>query len=141
MKLLSPIHQKKARIEIIPLIDIMFFLLVCMTLVSLNMVQLKSGHRSLPTAANATQENKSDFTTLAVKPDGSIYIDKEPIGRNELVDALKKRKADKPDLRILIAGDASAIHGDVIAVLDKVRAAGIQKIAFQIKPADPGAGN
>ncbi len=139
MKLLSPIPHKKARIEIIPLIDIMFFLLACMMLVSLNMVQLKSVHLSLPTAENATQENKSDFTTLAVKSDGSIYIDKDPISRNDLVNALKKLKADKPDLRILIAGDTAALHGDVIAVLDKVRAAGIQKVAFQIKPADAGA--
>jgi len=138
MKLLSPLPHRKARIEIVPLIDIMFFLLACMMLVSLNMVQLKGLRLSLPTAATATQENKSDFVTLSVKQDGSLYIDKAPITRDALVDELKQRKVDKPDLRIYIQGDAGALHGDVISVLDKVRAAGIEKVAFQIKP-DSGA--
>jgi len=137
MKLLSPLPHKKARIEIIPLIDIMFFLLACMMLVSLNMVEVKGLHLSLPTAATATPENRSDFVTLSVKQDGSLYIDKVPITRSALVDELKQRKAAKPDLRIYIQGDAGALHGDVISVLDKVRAAGIQKVAFQIK-ADSG---
>ena len=139
MKLLSPLSHKKARIEIIPLIDIMFFLLACMMLVSLNMVQLKGLKLSLPTAQTATTENRSDFLTLSVKADGSVYVDKQPTARTALVEELKKRKAEKPDLRVYIQGDAQAIHGDVIAVLDKVRAAGIQKVAFQIKP-DSGQG-
>lgn len=139
MKLLSPLSHKKARIEIIPLIDIMFFLLACMMLVSLNMVQLKGLKLSLPTAQTATTENRSDFLTVSVKADGTVYIDKAPIGRAALVDELKRRKEEKPDLRVYIQGDAQAIHGDVVAVLDKVRAAGIQKVAFQIKP-DSGQG-
>ena len=139
MKLLSPLSHKKARIEIIPLIDIMFFLLACMMLVSLNMVQLKGLKLSLPTAQTATTENRSDFVTVSVKADGTVYVDKAPIGRAALVDELKRRKEEKPDLRVYIQGDAQAVHGDVIAVLDKVRAAGIQKVAFQIKP-DSGQG-
>ncbi len=139
MKLLTPLPHKKARIEIIPLIDIMFFLLAVMMLVSLNMVQMKGIKLNLPTAATATAENRSDFVTLSVKADGSIYIDKEPIQRPALVDELKRRKAALPELRIYIQGDTDAVHGDVIAVLDRVRSAGIQKVAFQIKP-DSNAG-
>jgi biopolymer transport protein ExbD len=134
MKLLTPLPHKKARIEIIPLIDIMFFLLAVMMLVSLNMVQMKGLKLNLPTAVSATSENRSDFLTLSVKADGSIYIDKSSIQRPALVDELKKRKASQPDLRVYIQGDSDAIHGDIIAVLDRVRSAGIQKVAFQIKP-------
>ena len=133
MKLLSPIPHKKARLEIIPLIDIMFFLLATMMLVSLNMVQLKTLRLNLPTAQKATQENKSDFTTLAVKQDGTIWLDRQEIAKGDLVPALQKLKAEKPDIRVLISGDAGAIHGDVIAVLDRVRSAGIEKVAFQTK--------
>ena len=139
MKLLSPVSHKKARIEIIPLIDIMFFLLACMMLISLNMVQMKGLKLNLPTAVAASPENRSDFVTLAVKKDGNIYIDKESIQRAALVDELKKRHAAKADLRIYIQADAEATHGDVIAVLDRVRSAGIQKVAFQTKP-DSNAG-
>lgn len=134
MKLLTPLPHKKARIEIIPLIDIMFFLLAVMMLVSLNMVQMKGIKLNLPTAATATSENRSDFLTLSVKADGSLYLDKSPIQRPALVDELKRRKAAQPDLRIYIQGDSDSVHGDVIAVLDRVRSAGIQKVAFAIKP-------
>jgi len=134
MKLLTPLPHKKARIEIIPLIDIMFFLLAVMMLVSLNMVQMKGIKLNLPTAATATSENRSDFITLSVKADGSIYLDKTPIQRPALVEELKRRKAAQLDLRIYIQGDADSVHGDVIAVLDRVRSAGIQKVAFAIKP-------
>ncbi|SDT85810.1 outer membrane transport energization protein ExbD [Verrucomicrobium sp. GAS474] len=133
MKLLSPIPHKKARLEIIPLIDIMFFLLATMMLVSLNMVQLKTLRLNLPTAQKATQENKSDFSTLAVKQDGTIWLDRQEIAKGDLVSALKKLKESKPEVRVLISGDAASAHGDVIAVLDRVRAAGIEKVAFQTK--------
>ena len=139
MKLLSPLAHKKARIEIIPLIDIMFFLLACMMLVSLNMIQMKGVKLNLPTATTATAENKSDFLTLSVRKEGALFLDKVEIERTALVEELKKRKALKPDLRIYIQGDAEALHGDVIAVLDRVRSAGIQKVAFQTKQ-DTNAG-
>ncbi len=143
MKIYSPIAHKKARLEIIPLIDIMFFLLATMMLVSLNMVQLKTLRLNLPTAQKATQENKSDFATLAVKQDGTIWLDRQEVAKGDLIAALQKLKADKPEIRVLISGDAGAIHGDVIAVLDRVRAAGIEKVAFQTKPdgASAPAGN
>ena len=134
MKLLSPLAHKKARIEIIPLIDIMFFLLACMMLVSLNMIQMKGVKLNLPTATTATSENKSDFITLSLRKDGTLFLDKVEIERTALVDELKRRKVLKPDLRICIQGDVESLHGDVIVVLDRVRSAGIQKVAFQTKP-------
>ncbi|XHR29225.1 MAG: ExbD/TolR family protein [Chthoniobacteraceae bacterium] len=139
MKLLSPLPSKRVRIEIIPLIDIMFFLLACMMLVSLNMIQMKGMKLNLPTATTATAENKSDFITLSVRKEGALFLDKVEIERASLIDELKRRKAEKPDLRVYIQGDIEALHGDVIAVLDRVRSAGIQKVAFQTK-ADTNAG-
>lgn len=139
MKLISPLPHKKARIEIIPLIDVMFFLLAVMMMVSLSMVKVKGVKLNLPTAATATPENKSDFLTITVKSDGALLLDKEPIARPELVEALKKRHALEPSLRIYIQADAEAIHADVIAVLDRVRSAGIQKVAFQTR-ADNNSG-
>ena len=98
MKLLSPLAHKKARIEIIPLIDIMFFLLACMMLISLNMIQMKGVKLNLPTATTATAENKSDFLTLSVRKEGTIFLDKVEIERTALVDELKKRKTRFADL-------------------------------------------
>lgn len=133
MQLISPLPVKKARIEIIPLIDIMFFLLAVMMMVNLGMIKFTGLKLNLPTAVTATTENKNDFLTISVKQDGEIFVDKEPVQRTKLVEELKHRKASKPDLRVYIQADADSIHGDVVAVLDRVRSAGIQKIAFQTK--------
>ena len=133
MKLLSPLPHRKARIEIIPLIDIMFFLLACMMLVSLNMIQTKGVKMNLPSSSTATPENKSDFLTLSVRKDGVLFLDKTEIARHAIAAELQRRKTNDPDLRVMIQGDAEALHGDVITILDLVRVAGIQKVTFQTK--------
>ena len=73
MKLHSPVPHRKARIEIIPLIDIMFFLLASFMLVSMSMIRLAGIKVSLPQAATAQPEKKPDFETISIKTDGTIY--------------------------------------------------------------------
>jgi biopolymer transport protein ExbD len=133
-----PTENAEARIEIIPLIDIMFFLLASFMLVSLSMVNLKSIKVNLPTATTAAPEAKKDFVDISVDKAGSIYLDKKPITDNELLRALAARLAANPQLRVLISGDRDARHGDVIHALDIVRSAGIEKVAFEIHPAEQG---
>ena len=129
----SPVPIKRARIEIIPLIDIMFFLLASFMLVSLSMVNLKSVNVNLPTAVSASPENKRDFVDISIDKAGTAYLDKKPIADNALIAALANDKRANPDIRIIISGDKEARHGDVIHILDLVRLAGIEKIAFEIR--------
>jgi biopolymer transport protein ExbD len=131
---LSNDHDAEARIEIIPLIDIMFFLLASFMLVSLSMANMKSVKVNLPTATSATPDNKRDFTDISVDKDGSLFLDKKPIGSNELVAALITAQKSNPNQRVIISGDKDARHGDVIHALDLVRSAGIDKVAFEIRP-------
>jgi biopolymer transport protein ExbD len=126
-------ESAEARIEIIPLIDIMFFLLASFMLVSLSMVNLKSMKVNLPTAVTATPELKKDFVDISVDRDGGIFLDKKPFATHELVAALAKEKQANPDIRVFISADTDARHGDVIRALDAVRAAGIDKVAFDIQ--------
>lgn len=128
-----PPETTEARIEIIPLIDIMFFLLAAFMLVSLSMVNLKSVKVNLPTATTATPDLKNDFISLSVDRAGMIYFDKKPVGANELLLHLKTWQQTNANARVFISGDADARHGDVIRALDLVRAAGIQKVAFEIR--------
>ncbi|MDD4932197.1 MAG: biopolymer transporter ExbD [Methylacidiphilaceae bacterium] len=139
MKILSPVPEKKGRIEIIPLIDIMVFLMACMMMVNLEMIRMRGLKLNLPTAQTATPENKSDFLTLSIKASGQVFLEKEEIDRNTLVDELKRRKEKEPKVRIYVQADMDTTHGDVVRVLDKVRAAGIQKIGFQVKEETPAA--
>jgi biopolymer transport protein ExbD len=130
-----PSESAEARIEIIPLIDIMFFLLAAFMLVSLSMVNLKSVKVNLPTASSATVESKKDFVDISVNKAGEVFLDKQPVASNELVAKLATLQRTNPNLRIFISGDQDARHGDVIHVLDLVRLAGIDKVAFEIKAA------
>ena len=126
--------EPEARIEIIPLIDIMFFLLASFMLVSLSMVNLKSVKVNLPTATTATLETKNDFVSISVDKSGAAYFDKQLVGANELVQRLAKWHATNENVRVFISGDQDARHGDIIRVLDLVRSTGIQKVAFEIRP-------
>ena len=129
--------ENEARIEIIPLIDIMFFLLAAFMLVSLSMVNLKSVKVNLPTATTATPDTKNDFVSLSVDKAGVIYFDKKPVGPNELVMQLNAWQKTNASVRVFISGDAEARHGDVIHALDLVRSTGIQKVAFEIREVFP----
>jgi biopolymer transport protein ExbD len=128
-----PTESAEARIEIIPLIDIMFFLLASFMLVSLSMVNLKSVKVNLPTAVTATPDLKKDFIDISVDKDGGVFLDRKPVAPNELSAQLAAAKKANPEVRVFISGDQDTRHGNVIRALDAVRAAGIDKVAFEIK--------
>jgi biopolymer transport protein ExbD len=130
--------ESEARIEIIPLIDIMFFLLAAFMLVSLSMVRLKGVRVNLPTAttATATADSARNLARVSVDQSGLIYLDDQLVGNNELALFLSSKRNSNPELRVLVSGDRDARHGDVIRALDLVRSAGIQQVAFEIRGAD-----
>lgn len=130
-----PAEQTEARIEIIPLIDIMFFLLAAFMLVSLSMVNMKSVKVNLPTATAASADSRKDFVNITVDAAGLVYLDKKPVGHNELVLMLNAAQQTNASLRVFISGDKEARHGEVIRVLDLVRSTGIEKVAFEIREA------
>ena len=136
MKLHSPIPHRKARIEIIPLIDIMFFLLASFMLVSMSMIKLAGVKMSLPQAASAQPETKPDFIPISISAGGDIFWNKEqqPITKEQITELIKPLYQANKDLRIYINADRDATHGMVIEILDRVRQAGVSKVSFAIKP-------
>ena len=141
----SPVPIKRARIEIIPLIDIMFFLLASFMLVSLTMINMKGIDVNLPTATSAQPNNKPDFTMVSVDAIGDIYFDKEKVDKDDVLPRLQKMYEANHDVRIFIRADKDATYENIVFVLDKVRTAGIQKVGLEIKayesasPGTPGA--
>src|SRR5271167_1619419 len=95
-----PSESAEARIEIVPLIDIMFFLLASFMLVSLSMVNMKSVKVNLPTATSANIDLKKDFVDISVDKSGSAFLDKKPMASNELAAALAQLSRDNPKLRV-----------------------------------------
>jgi biopolymer transport protein ExbD len=134
MKIVSPLPQKKARLEIIPLIDIMFFLLASFMLVSLSMTKQRTVNVNLPAAASGQTNLKPDSLSLAVNAGGQLFIEKQPIALDALEAMLKDKLKANKDLPVFISGDAATPHGAMIAVLDYVRRCGVTKVAFSVKP-------
>jgi biopolymer transport protein ExbD len=139
MKIGSPVPRKKARIEIIPLIDIMFFLLAAFMLASLSMIRLQSIEMDLPTAVMATRDFKPDILNIAVDRLGDTYIDRQPVTIVDLRSHLSNRFHENTNLAVFISGDKEAAHGAVVRVLDIVRQAGVQKVSFTISPVPTGS--
>ena len=133
MKLSSPIPPRKARIEIIPLIDIMFFLLACFMLVSLSMTQMRVIKVPLPTPTSATPHKKSDFHAITIDALGNLYLEKEAMNREKLIEQVKALSIANPEARFYIRADENATHGEVVRLLDAIKQTGIQKVAFEIK--------
>lgn len=134
MKIGSPFPHKKARIEIIPLIDIMFFLLASFMLASLSMIRLQSIKMDLPTATVAKRDFKPDIVNIGVDKAGNVFLDKKPVNQVELQTFLSNKFRANTNVPVYISGDKDATHGTVIGVLDLVRRQGIQKVSFAIAP-------
>src|SRR3989344_5382330 len=137
-----PQGRKRARIEIIPLIDIIFFLLATFVMVSLSMVRNQGISVNLPAAATSkAQEPKAPAVTLTVSDRGDVYLDKESVTFEAMSARLKQMKAQDPDLKVFINGDEKAYFGKAIAVLDEVRRLGIAKVSIRTKAAAPSGGS
>ncbi len=127
--------RKKARIEMLPLIDIVFLLLVFFIYAMLSMAV----HRGLPVVlpVSSTAEIDTDLTlSLTVKQDGSAYLDKESINIENLQVVLQDRMkamddSEAADTRVLLFADQSLSYQDLYKVLDQIKMAGIANISLQ----------
>jgi len=133
MHLTSPIAHHKARIEIIPLIDIMFFLLASFMMVSLSQVHVKGIKLNLPPGISGQTQSRREYVALSVDKDGNIYYDKQMMDPNEIYQRMVNVHKIAPGAKIFIRGDRDAYHGDILRLIEQVRAAGFYKIAFEVK--------
>ncbi len=135
MKLSSPSSKRRARIEIIPLIDIVFFLLATFVMVSLSMVKSQGVKVQLPSASTGSRQEagEKDFTVITVTANGDIFLNKKKISAFELPARLKELKQKEGDPAVLLNGDDKALLGKAVYVLDEARKAGIKKFALGTK--------
>jgi biopolymer transport protein ExbD len=135
MKLRSPLRRRRTRLEIIPLIDIMFFLLASFMMVSLQMQKVRTLKASLPTATLAVSAARPDMIKLAVDKFGRVSADGKPVLFPDLFTLLTNRYSMNTNLPVYITGAREATHGSMIYVLDFVKRAGIQRVAIAVKAA------
>ena len=129
----SPIPRKKARIEIIPLIDIMFFLLASFMMVSLSQVHMKGIKVNLPRGSSGETQSKREYVSVSVDKDGHFFFDKDEVTEQDLQARLMKVHQSSPEAKVFVRGDRDTAHLNVTRLLDYLRSAGYYKISFEIK--------
>jgi len=128
----SPFRRKHCRIEIIPLIDIMFFLLASFMMVSLSMDQTRNIKVNLPYATQARHDFKPDMLNVAVDKAGAVWFQQTQVSLPELSLVVSNRFRADTNLPVYISGDRDTPHGAMADVYEVVRAAGVQKVAFAV---------
>lgn len=123
--------KKSARIEIIPLIDVIFFLLATFVLFTISLNKSMGIPVHLPTAVSGEARDPSGCVTISVTTEGTIAWDKEEITLGEFITRLPLFKREEPDGRILINGDKDAYYSQAIYVFDEARKAGFTKIFIE----------
>jgi biopolymer transport protein ExbD len=129
--------KKKARIEIIPLIDVIFFLLATFVLFTLSLQRISSVPVTLPVASPPGPSNPNDTTVYLQVSDEGTYYWKQGQGAAELINApeIAPRLADyrrsESNPRVLIRGDTKARFGAAVLALDEVRKSGIQQVSVE----------
>ncbi|MFQ3671428.1 MAG: biopolymer transporter ExbD [Verrucomicrobiia bacterium] len=129
----SPRQGRKPRLEIIPFIDIMFFLLATFMMVSLSMIHNAGIDLNLPRASTAVpQDLHHDTLTISVSADGQLFRDRQPATLEELRDEFNRLAAGPGDPpRILLQGDRQAQFGLVVDVFDAARASGLTRLILR----------
>ena len=120
--------KKRPRIEMIPLIDCVFLILVFFIYATLSMAVHMGIPVLLPESSTA-KINKKLILAVTIKADGTIYLDKKPVSLDSLTQALK-RKAGK-ETGVLLFSDRSLPYQKLFRVLDRIREAGLTRVSLQ----------
>ena len=132
MKLGTPVRRKHSRIEIIPLIDIMFFLLASFMMVSLSMDRTQNIKVDLPPSSQAQHDFSPDMLNVAVDKSGTVWFQKQQISLPELRSVISNHFRVDTNLPVCISGDRDTQHGFMADVYEVVRSAGVPKVAFAV---------
>jgi len=134
MKLPS-IGRHRSRIEIIPLIDIMFFLLASFMMISIQMDRTQNIRVNLPMATQAARDFKPDMLNIAVDKAGGVWLERREIPLSELAAALTNRYRLDTNQPVYVTADRDTLHGAMADVYEIARRSGIQKVAFAVRGA------
>jgi biopolymer transport protein ExbD len=128
---IAAVGARKARIEIVPLIDVVFFLLATFVMVSLSMTKNQGMQVQLPTAATAEkQPDRDESVTLTVMANGELFWNKEKVTNAQLPFKLQTLKASTKDPRVIVSGAGEAGFQRIVAAIDEVRKVGITKVGI-----------
>ena len=132
MKLSRQAHHK-ARIEIIPMIDVIFFLLVFFMISTLSMTINRGLPVNLPTAATSQKDLRENLN-LTLTQDGRLFLNRESITLQDLSQRVKAALASEPELMVIMNADGEVRHSAVVALMDELRLSGVSRLAIAVQP-------
>jgi len=127
------LERKSARIELIPLVDIMFLLLVFFIYSMLSMAVYRGIPVMLP-QAETVESTKEEAVFITVDKKGNVFVNKALTDREELLGRLRREQAAFPEKTAIISADGDAPYRAFVDVLDKVRLAGFKKVSIEAQP-------
>ena len=133
MRLQRKRNLKKARIEIIPMIDTIFFLLVFFMISTLSMARFTGVQVNLPKAATGSQP-PTETAVISLTKQGQLFFNKSAISEESLRQSLSAELAKTPELLVVINADDGVQHGKVVEILDQARQTGATKLSIAVKP-------
>ncbi|TDU72901.1 outer membrane transport energization protein ExbD [Prosthecobacter fusiformis] len=126
--------KKHAKIEVVPLIDVVFFLLATFVMVSLSMTKNEGITVNNPAASTASpKDNKEETLTLSLAQTGEIFFNKEKINVAQLPLRLQNFKSANKEGQVVVNGDGEVPYKFIVTVLDEARKAGFTKIAHSVE--------
>ncbi|MBE34198.1 MAG: biopolymer transporter ExbD [Opitutaceae bacterium] len=125
--------KKRARIEVIPLIDVIFFLLATFILFTLSLNKSNGLKVELPASQTAEVRDPAGAVTITVTAEGTLAWNQDPITLNEFLDRLRAYKSTSDNPKILINGDKNSYFSQAIYVFDEVRKIGINKVLIETR--------
>ena len=120
-------QEERPQLMIIPMIDIIFFLLVFFMMSMLSMVVQKSMPLTLPQAESAKVSMTRNIP-VTITADGGIYYERDLMSLRDLTARLTEDVAHGEDISVILRGDAAASYGTVVQVMDVVKRLGIEKV-------------
>ena len=121
---------KKARIEMLPLIDIVFLLLVFFIYAMFSMAVHKALPVELPGSSTA-KINKSSILSVTVDFKGNVFVNKIPVPLQSLSAVLEEKRSKTGEATVLLFADKNLPYQDLFRVLDQINLAGINQVSLQ----------
>lgn len=123
-------EKSQPLVMIIPMIDIMLFLLVFFMISTIYMVQTNTLPVSLPQSSTAAQETRPNIVPITVMASGEVLFDKDTVPNQQLAEKIRKALADDKNAIFVLRGDKSARYESVVAVLDLLKKSGAQRVSI-----------
>jgi biopolymer transport protein ExbD len=127
-------RERHARIEIIPMIDVMMFLLVFFVLISINVLPALGLKVTPPSSAHPDKVVERTRVTIGIDRAGDTYLDGKPISLSELPERLRSLASEDKPLAVVISGDEGAGLQNLVSVLDALKAAKVASASIVTRP-------